>query len=212
MTTATKTMSVQQALRELSLTATKVQDTLRRTSFVQVVPANHTTVSGKTITDFNNKANENWQSINALLTYHSRIKEAITQSNAVTKVEIGGYTYTVAEAIARKEEVKLDKILLGFLNTEITTSKGEAQKMERELNLAAEKAAAGLYVDKAAGSAGDYQKYVDGYVSTRRPVIVGLADAEAKAEDLQDKIDTFLSEVDWKLTESNVRTTITIAV
>lgn len=213
MTAPTKTMSVQQALRELALTTKKVEDVLADTVFVRAIPANQSTVAGKTISEYERDTTADWNRVTALVSLRDEIKRAVNQSNAVTTVVIGGKTLTVAQAIARKELIVTDKVVLNHLSSQIVRAQKEAEKMEASLQAQATEAATRLYGDKdKGGNAAEFEKFVTQYLEQRKPVFAGLADAVKLRDALKADIDSFEAEVDWKLTESNVTTLITINV
>lgn len=212
--TTTKTMSVQQALRELALTAKKVDDKRARADLVACVPANQATVKGKPVAEYNADADSSWDSLRGLLNYHTALKRAINLSNASTFVEIGNTKMTVAEAIARKDTIEVEFAVLHYLDTQITRAMKEAQSAETALFEQATKAATALYGDKDKEKTpkADYDKFVKDYVEARTPVLVGLKDATKIRDEMKAELDLFQSEVDWKLTESNVQTLINVEI
>ena len=61
-----------------------------------------------------------FQKITDMIEYRNRLKAAVVQSNAVTKVTINGQDYTVAEAIERKNSIEYQKNLLRALREQLS--------------------------------------------------------------------------------------------
>jgi len=101
-----QSFSVTRALAELKTLQKRIDRLQNETVFVS------TKTVGKSWKDHVNDTKANWQAVNDLMVRYEKIKFALVISNATTKVTISGKTYTVAEAIAKKDHLSQKRELL----------------------------------------------------------------------------------------------------
>ena len=99
-------MLVTQALNELKLLDSRIEDATNNAIFVIAAKKNEKKVNPNlTKEDFEIRSKAFYQSIMDLIERRKKIKAAIVASNAVTKVTVHDEEMTVAEAIERKSTI-----------------------------------------------------------------------------------------------------------
>lgn len=208
----TETMTIHRALAENKMLDARITKAL--SSFSAVVPNKHsnTKISGIPVADFCKKAAEDYQSIRTLINRQNAIKRAITNSNAVTKVSIGGKEYTVAEAIDMKNRgVNFPYKLAEILEFQYSKAKSEADRNNGEkLDQRSDEHIKSLYQGTDMKNMSEEIKKVrDAFIASQTIEVLDPVGAIAEAEALRAELDGFMTEVDSALSVSNALTTIT---
>lgn len=160
--------------------------------------------------DFSVTVKATKQQLTDLMERRNKIKCAIVQSNAVTKVTIGSTEYTVAEAIERKNTVQQEEALVHVLHNQLFKVNAEVEKhnmvANNQLNTLL-----GQMVSKEATVA---QESIDALSTSFREqnfaVLVDPLGVETLVEELQESISEFKMNVDFSLSEINAVTKITV--
>lgn len=150
------------------------------------------------------------QQLTDLMERRNKIKCAIVQSNAVTKVTVGSTEYTVAEAIERKNTVQQEEALVNVLRNQLFKTNAEVEKhnmvASNQLNTLL-----GQMVSKEATVA---QESIDALSTSFREqnfaTLVDPLDIEKLINDMQDSISEFKMNVDFSLSEINAVTKIAV--
>lgn len=162
--------------------------------------------------DFANNVKSNYDSVIALINRRKEIKEAVTNSNAVTKVTIANKSYTVAGAIERKNSIEFEKDLLYEFKSQysealkIVTSKNDT--MEAKLDLQITQMIGGDNSAKNTDSINNFSKMYREQNGWNICDPLGLYE---KIEALEKEIESFESEVDYILSTSNAITMVEIS-
>jgi len=208
----TKTMTITRALSELKLLNNRIQKQINNTLFVDSYQKRNslTGISRIRKEDFEKNVKAEYQSIKDLIELRQKIKSAIIKSNSEQTVKINDVVYTVAEAIDRKSSIEYEKQLMDKLrqdyvgvNTNIKKASVELDdKVQRmlEQNLGTDKKA-----DKEA-----YENIAKPFIEQNEWLLIDPIKAQEVINELDKKIDGFLSEVDFVLSESNAKTEITV--
>lgn len=208
-----ETMTIHKALSELKLLDARIND---KTEMLEVVVANkhsNSKIHGVSIDEFCKNAKEAYQSLRTLINRRNAIKRAVTKSNAITTVQIGGKTYTVAEAIDMKGVgISYLGAIIGKLNSQYATAsrRADAENSDR-LNDRADEYIKTLYGNSDLKNMGDeIRKQRDAFVAAQTVEIVDPISASAEANKLQKEVDEFFSDVDSALSVSNALTTVEV--
>ena len=209
----TETMTIHRALAENKMLDARISKAL--SSLSVVVPNKHsnTKISGVPIDGFCKKAVEDYKSLRTLISRQNAIKRAITNSNAVTKVSIGGSEYTVAEAIDMKNRGVLFPLRLAeVLEQQYSKAKAEADRNNGDkLDQRSDEHIKNLYQGTDMKNMSEEIKKVrDAFITSQTVEVLDPVNAIAEAEALHAKLDTFMAEVDSALSVSNALTTITV--
>lgn len=160
--------------------------------------------------DFSATVKATKQQLTDLMERRNKIKCAIVQSNAVTKVTIGSAEYTVAEAIERKNTVQQEEALVHALKNQLFKVNAEVEKHNMVANNQLN-ALLGQMVSKEAAVA---QESIDALSTSFREqnfaVLVDPLGIETLVKELQESISEFKMNVDFSLSEINAVTKITV--
>lgn len=152
----------------------------------------------------------NWKELQDAIKVRDEIRAAVTQSNAVTKVTIGGKEYTVVQAIDAKKNMAdkralLEQLKKNIISTEQSYQKQSAAHQQQLGNVRSQALANGKKHDEE--SLKTYTNPVD------MQMVPGLIDPLKATElvaKLEDEITEFELNVDYALSESNAITKVTI--
>lgn len=207
-----ETMTIHKALAELKVLDKRIIDAMAAATFVVNKKNNQEKVHGVTPTAFNEAAFASYDKITDLIKRRNAIKDAVNVSNSVTKVEIGGKTYTVVEAIDKKNHGMAFYIeLRDHMASQLSRAKAELEKQNSQLQQKAEQFVTGLMGSKeTAAKSEEYDTSVKTYIKSNTVEMIDPLGLEKKIAELDDMINAFMPEVDAALSVSNALTTITI--
>ena len=200
-------ISINRALSELKLTNKKIEDktaNLRVAGAVQnMEPDEKQRITNSFIADI--------QSIRDLISRRNSLKSAIVASNAAVCVTVGDESMTVAQAIERKTSIEFEKAL----NRRMREGYYQALNQVDSHNAAAKdnadkQANAALGADTEGNKGDQYTAIFDAYYKKNSVELLAPEDIEAQLERDQDKVDSFENEVDFILSESNIKTMIEV--
>lgn len=208
-------MTVHKALVELKTIDARIEKTIRDASFVIANKHSNQKISGQSITEYSEAAKSAFQKAEDLTARRNAIKRAVVLSNAKTEVNIGGAIYTVAEAIEMKNhgvyfwQKLLDKIVLDYNNARREADRNNGDRLE---------ARADEHVKNMFDGKVDMKNLSEEALNARNQFIANqtyeLIDplkAKEKIEMLENKINSFMVEVDSALSVSNALTEIEIS-
>jgi hypothetical protein len=198
-------MSIAQALVELKLLKSRINK-CRNTDFVTV----KTKTKNIDVAEFTKNATASLQSYRDLLDRYNVIRSKIVISNATTRVTIGGYEYTVAEAVERKRSIEMENDMLDVLRAQFrkaTTDVESHQKLQQER---LDK----LILQELGKDSKTNVEVVDAltesFLKNNKAELIdplGLQDVISK---MDKSIEAFMTNVDWVLSESNGRNVIVV--
>ena len=203
-------MTVHKALAELKTLDDRINSEITGSVFVRANRHNNTKIFGKTIADFMADTESSYQSVKALINRRNAMKRAVVLSNAVTKVEIGGVEYTVAEAIEMNNHGMENLVdLRNCLREQYSSVKRMVESENGDkLVKACENYIQATFGTKEKINNPDIEMAQKVYMTNNTYDIVTGLDIEKVIEELTDRIDTFKAEVDSALSVSNALTVI----
>lgn len=205
---STKSLSVYQALVQLS----RYKDQLNKLStdytYVYYAPKTSKQIHGTERSKFENTLKSNYDSTNSLINNIQALETAIAVSNATTIVKINDVSYTVAAAIKEKEmsSKKLEFYNSILENISQTNAYIEKTNINVELQLPD-------YLNKVkseSSTADEIELLTKKYYDDRKLELVDPLKLSENINKKKEDIYDFLSIVDTVLTESNVSTIITV--
>lgn len=210
-----ETMTVHKALAELKILGGRIEGAILSGDFVITKKNNQDTVKGKTVEQYKAKTTEAFQKASDLIRRRNAIKNAVVVSNAKTMVKIGDTEYTVVEAIEKKNHGMDYYIQLrDILRQQLSKQKTELEKHNASLQQKAEQFAVAMMggkdVKDVKTDSDEYVASMNTYIKANTMTLLDPLGIEAKIEELDDMINTFLPEVDAALSVSNAVTTITV--
>jgi hypothetical protein len=205
-------MTIHKALAELKVLDKRIIDAMAAATFVVNKKNNQEKVHGVTPTVFNEAAFASYDKITDLIKRRNAIKDAVNVSNSVTKVEIGGKTYTVVEAIDKKNHgMTFYMELRDHMTVQLSRAKADLEKQNSQLQQKAEQFVTGLMGNKeTAAKSEEYDTSVKTYIKSNTVEMLDPLGIEKKIAELDDMINAFMPEVDAALSVSNALTTISI--
>ena len=203
------TLSVAGALVELKLLDKRIQKAMQTGLFVYFKQGNEVLGGYKSEEEVSTKIKSSTQSVLDLIDRRNKIKSAVVVSNATTKVNVGDYEMTVAEAIERKTSIQYDKNLLSYYRTQLAntlrTIDNHNADLENRADLMVQQ-----YLGNDKSKATEAQTIREGFVTSKQAKLIDVIDIKKQIEVLEDEIDTFESEVDLALSTSNAITQLEI--
>ena len=203
-------MTVHKALAELKTLNDRINTAIGESVFVKANRHNNTKIFGKTIEEFKADSASSLTSATALINRRNAMKRAVVLSNAVTKVEIGGVEYTVAEAIEMNNHGMENLVdLRNCLREQYSSVKRMVESENGDkLVKACENYIQATFGTKEKINNPDIEMAQKVYMTNNTYDIVTGFDIEKVIKELTDRIDAFKAEVDSALSVSNALTVI----
>lgn len=203
-------MTITEALVELKLLDKRISRVGKGGWCAAKMKAQSKTTHNEPVDEYTDNVKSRYASIKDLISGRARIKAAIVDSNAKTVIEIGDLKMTVAEAIDYKASIEYEKILLQSLraskaDTEetILTHKIRVQnEVDKVINKLAESGKDNL--------SDEQKKFAESYREMNEIEMVDPIGIDAEIKALEEKIDTFESNVDTALSIANATTFIEV--
>jgi len=208
-----ETMTIHKALSELKILDSRINDKIEDVELVVANKHSNQKIHGVSIEDFCKDAKEAFQSVKTIINRRNAIKRAVTRSNAVTMVEIGNASYTVAEAIDMKSKgvEYLDKLASKLENQYATASRRADMENGDRLDNRADEYVKTMYGGTDLKNAGeDIRKVRETFIASQTVEVIDPINAAEEARKIRDEIDAFLSDVDSALSVSNALTTVEV--
>lgn len=208
------TMSITRAITRIK-TIEKQLNQLVDSQFVTTLTKREVDNVTETYQEVLNKTKSNFDQFNDLFTELNRLKEAVRKSNEVTKVTIGGEELTVADALVYKNTIIHRSNFLDTITRENRTadSRVEQSKINADNKFATVRE---NFIKSTQGQdmSEDYIKTV--LIEEERRLqaalvevkVTGIKNVSEYIEAERKRIDTFIEEVDYVLSESNATTII----
>ena len=207
-------MTVHKALSELKIIDDRIYKAIDEAVFCVANKHSNEKIRGIPIKEFTEQMSSGYDKSNDLIKRRDAIKRAVVKSNASTNVEVGGVEYTVAEAIEMKNHgVELLQYLLANMRDQYKEAQAEVMKNNgKNLDSRAEQYVVGIYGSKDGRvDTDDFKKAKQDFIKSNSYELVDPIHVKEKIEMLEDKISTFISDVDSALSVSNALTTVEIS-
>lgn len=208
-----ETMTIHKALCELKTLDARITKSIGECVFVFANKTSNAKVSGVPVSEYCEEIKSNYQRVVDLLRRRDAIKAAIVQSNAETKVTIGGKEHTVAAAIEMKNNgIPLMQTLLKKMERDNRMARTEANKNNGDmLEARADEYVKSLYGSSDMKNASEEIKKVrSDFIAAQTFEIVDPLDIVTKMDLLEKEVNGFLVDVDSALSVSNALTNVTI--
>jgi hypothetical protein len=210
-----ETMSVHEAICELKIIGSRIQDALDEATFCAMRQSGDTLIGGRSVDDAQKSMQSSWDKVNDLIARRNALKRAVAQSNAVTTVEyvdtITGEKLTAAQAIDAKNTGLNFKIeLLEQLKKQYTDTKRAIEGY----NAIRLKTDTESYITKTFGNVSTDPSKVEEarkeYEKLHTLILVDPLGLEQKIQKLEGETYDFVKKINSALVNSNARTEITI--
>jgi|LauGreDrversion4_2_1035121.scaffolds.fasta_scaffold400610_1 hypothetical protein len=200
-------MSVTQALAEIKLMRSRMENALDGTTFIKLKKKRDLVDA----TRFGKEATGAFQSYIDLLKRYTALKSAVVHSNAITLVQIAAVQYTVAEAVERKRTLNFDKDLLSQLQTQYDKVQSEYNSHMVSEQARVERLLTTELSKDNKTNVEVINQLTETFLSQNRAEILDPLQLSERIAAIKKDIEDFETQVDWVLSESNGRTLIQIA-
>lgn len=214
---------VTQALDERRLLKKKIHDKIEKASFVDIIRRNEEQVSEKRIPrqDFHKEAESAYQQINDLITRYTRLDAAIIQSNANTWIDTSYGRLSVAAAISLRDRLAEDRDfgyenkdfyvhLYDKMKKEYTQRVEKIETKNKALAQTAENMRLSILGKDTKTREEKPLEVVEAYVKENTSELADPLDIRRKMEELKERRDTLLTELDTQIKVSNATVFITV--
>lgn len=209
----TEKMNVHRALCELKVLESRItKEISNQSNWAVANKHNNKKINGLEIDHFCAGVKSSYESVTDLIKRKNAIKQAVVLSNAFTKEKVAGVEYTVAEIIEMKNHgLDLQNDLLRSLESSYKRALhiielGNGTLLEEK----AEKYVVSLYGNSDKTKNEEAQKAKETYIEQNSIDLIDPINILDKINELKDKRDSFLTEVDSVLSTSNALTIIEI--
>lgn len=210
----TEKMTIHKGLAELKLIGDRITKATNDVKYAVANKHSSQKLNGVSIDEYVESVKNNYIKVNDLIRRRNAIKRAIVLSNAVTKVNINGVEYTVAEAIEMKNSGMNFKANLAHrINIDYAMAKNDvAAQNGDKLETRADAYVINLYGTTDMKSLSeDVQKVRKDFIASQTYDLIDPIDANKVVEELNNEVTSFMTEVDAALSVSNAITEIEIS-
>lgn len=208
---ATKELTVYEALIEIS----RIKDKLKNfenfnqvSMFIGFGTQNAKTIKGIERNQFESILQSNYDSITHLIANLAEYKAKLALSNAITKINIGNKEYTIAEALQRKDNIKIEHDLLNAIQSQINMTNNQVTKHNNDVDNCLSD-----YLEKVKGENStpeDIEKLTETYNINNKYIVIDPNKIIENINNKYEELETFMRDVDVQITSSNVKTLITV--
>lgn len=213
-------MLVTQALDERDLLVKKINDKISKIKMVDVKKRNEEKTSDRRVTpeEFGADAAAAYQQIVDLIDRFQRVDAAIVNSNATTKVQTSYGELTVAGAIALRNRLKergiygaegaFEEQLMDQLTRHYQTAVQTADFRNKGLENQAENMRLSILGKDSKVKDTKPLEVVDAYIRENTTEVIDPLNSTKKVQELREKVDTLLTELDTQIKVSNATTIV----
>ena len=213
---------VTQALDERDLLVKRIADKIAKATFVDTMKNNEQKVSRARVDKetFGRQAESAFQQIRDLITRFQKIDAAIVASNAVTKIQTSYGEFTIAGAISLRSRLRGSGVyedradfegdLLRKMENEFQAQVQNSEAKNRQLQSTAENMRLSILGKDSKVKDDKPLEVVEAYVRENTTVLVDPLDIQKQIENMKEKRETLLRELDTQIKVSNATTWIEI--
>lgn len=199
------TISITQALAELKLLEKRINKSLDNVKWSDVSSKNNAVDE----LQLKRVAESEYQSYTDLLKRRDTMKRAIVMSNATTNVTVGKWSGSVAEAIEQKSNMEFKKKLLASMRRSLLLSQESYKRKEAELETRLDKLLSSELGKDIKTNPDTIQALTVSFKETNKITHHDPLKLAEKIKNLEEEIEDFETNINWKLSESNGKTTVT---
>jgi len=206
-----ETLTLTRALVELKMLGKRISANVEKFDPVVIQRGGKLPEGVKSTDEFAKSAKANFQSVQDLMVRRGKIKSALVNANAVTKIEINGVEMTIAEAIERKSSICQEKELLEYLKLKYADAINSIERENKAMKGQLLKLLEATYSKSEAEiSKEDHDKVAIPFKENNEAKLVDPLELKGVIQELEESIDAFETEVDVALSEINAQVEIEI--
>lgn len=217
-----KKMLVTQALDQRDLLVKKICDKIRKASFTETKKHNEEKVMERRVTqkEFEKEARSSYQQIIDLIHWYDKVDQAILRSNAETIIETSYGTMSIANALALRSRLSCSNAydsdsnfegnLMMKLQEELNEKIRVMEQKNKGLQNTAETMRLSILGKDTKTKDETPLKVVDVYVQENTAELIDPLNVRKKIDELNERRETILNELDTKIKVSNATTFVEI--
>ncbi|MDB7987799.1 hypothetical protein PND92_00060 [Faecalicoccus pleomorphus] len=217
-----KKMLVTQALDQRDLLVKKICDKIRKASFTETKKHNEEKVMERRVTqkEFEKEARSSYQQIIDLIHWYDKVDQAILRSNAETIIETSYGTMSIANALALRSRLNCSNAydsdsnfegnLMMKLQEELNEKIRVMEQKNKGLQNTAETMRLSILGKDTKPKDETPLKVVDVYVQENTTELIDPLNVRKKINELNERRETILNELDTKIKVSNATTFVEI--
>lgn len=217
-----KKMLVTQALDQRDLLVKKICDKIRKASFTETKKHNEEKVMERRVTqkEFEKEARSFYQQIIDLIHWYDKVDQAILRSNAETIIETSYGTMSIANALALRSRLSCSNAydsdsnfegnLMMKLQEELNEKIRVMEQKNKGLQNTAETMRLSILGKDTKTKDETPLKVVDVYVQENTTELIDPLNVRKKIDELNERRETILNELDTKIKVSNATTFVEI--
>lgn len=211
-----ETMTIHKALSELKVLDSRITKAIADTKFVLSNKHSNEKISGMTVEEYRTAMKAGYQRADDLIRRRNAIKRAVVLSNAVTRVQVGGAEYAVAEAIELKNHgmifyrMMLDAMTKQLSRAELELEANSGAELERKAEAFVLSVIQAQPKEKMNADSDAMKALRKQYLENNVYDLIDPLNVRDKIAELDTRITAFLTDVDAALSVSNAITTVTI--
>lgn len=218
-----KKMLVTQALDQRDLLVKKICDKIRKASFTETKKHNEEKVMERRVTqkEFEKEARSSYQQIIDLIHWYDKVDQAILRSNAETIIETSYGTMSIANALALRSRLNCSNAydsdsnfegnLMMKLQEELNEKIRVMEQKNKGLQNTAETMRLSILGKDTKTKDETPLKVVDVYVQENTTELIDPLNVRKKIDELNERRETILNELDTKIKVSNATTFVEIS-
>lgn len=215
-------MLVTQALDQRDLLVKKICDKIRKASFTETKKHNEEKVMERRVTqkEFEKEARSSYQQIIDLIHWYDKVDQAILRSNAETIIETSYGTISIANALALRSRLNCSNAydsdsnfegnLMMKLQEELNEKIRVMEQKNKGLQNTAETMRLSILGKDTKAKDETPLKVVDVYVQENTTELIDPLNVRKKINELNERRETILNELDTKIKVSNATTFVEI--
>ena len=217
-----KKMLVTQALDQRDLLVKKICDKIRKASFTETKKHNEEKVMERRVTqkEFEKEARSSYQQIIDLIHWYDKVDQAILRSNAETIIETSYGTMSIANALALRSRLSCSNAydsdsnfegnLMMKLQEDLNEKIRVMEQKNKGLQNTAETMRLSILGKDTKAKDETPLKVVDVYVQENTTELIDPLNVRKKIDELNERRETILNELDTKIKVSNATTFVEI--
>lgn len=202
--------TVTEAMTRLKLYDKKITDKVAGLRLATFTIGSMRPAGFASVDDYVKDANAGLQSANALIGERERIKRAIVNSNAVTRVKVGQVEMTVAEAIELKSSIKYKKSLLDQMKAQYAQALVQEQHHNTQVNARADEFVQKAFPNQANANKEEIMSARETWIKANIGKMHTADKLKEEIERVENSINEFETHVDVSLSLVNATTIIHI--
>lgn len=204
-------MTIHRALSELKLIDAKIEKEISTVEPLEIYQKDKKINGHLTLDEFTKKAQSSYDSCSDLIKRKTEIKSAIVKSNSSTVIKVAGKEMTIADAITEKKILEQKRKFLDRLKDRKRVTTGVLNKNNEQV-----KANCNVIIQHTVGKeavttkTSEVESLQKMFMETNEFMLHDPLKIDEKIENLEKQIETFETEIDAVLSESNAITIIEI--